>query len=889
MIMKAARGIERINESTFSEGESHLKVPVYDEEFFEPAVWKSNRKTEEEQSPAVWSSRRTVESQDTEALQSEKPETAQIYKFPSNEPRNLEINNDSEVDSDLDETVEMLKKRRDELHDEIGLRSIRLSRLSPDSVDVPRITEEKETFHRELDELEEKLIQKNQTEILETDDYIQAVEKLQENIVVLQGDLIALEESDLSDVDKEAERANIEADIAKDTALLSKYTTEAIKEQIDIVGNVEASEAMAGSVSPDKNLESNSEIINSDSESDQQKAEYLSLKHDFKNSQKAYNKALEEDYAARGTLSKIFGLGRTSMSPQVQAAHSVFMEANSAYHKFAQSSGTYQKISERMNREQNEGEKISINPQVFDRHVLKPAEQRLELQTLHLPESVLKLKTSLMEKIKANPKTAIGIGGLAIGAAAVFNLPGLVAGMATRNATKWAGDKYIGSKERKLTETKEGMVETIDGEANLEKMEAEYFKGLKEVRTAENYTTAARRIATSLAAAGVGAAYSGSVGAENIDINESLRAQEIFEQTSDINLESIAIPNNTSELIHVVEQGDTTSEIINSTVRERLAAGELVLPKGVNENSISHWLYQSFPELTNASHVPSRLTPSEWMDIGVSSGNPQDIKLGEMIDVETLLEKMRGMDSVDTQLSQEVSPNITEEAVENAKDIYNTYVDVPVQEAPVVVDVSPEVSVGAEAVEQIPDGSNSADLSPESNDIKLPNEVHNVQTSYESEQSGGVYEAQEDTLPTAPATEKVLEMAAYTPYISEKLVQQSHQFVNPEPGSLHKYLAETMLKEYKGHSINLPIDTAVRVFKNESAIYGFIEKNIPDLSTNWLSKTLRGGPDLFTSEDWVNFGIKSGDPTNITPGESVKTGEIIKKLLEIAGNKVNKI
>jgi len=527
----------------------------------------------------------------------------------------------------------------------------------------------------------------------------------------------------------------------------------------------------------------------------QEKAEYLRLKREFKESQEAYFDALEKDYANRNGLKKIFGIGRGSMNSEVQSAYNAFMTSNKAYYEYAKTSGTYQKIAERLNRDnQPTDEQVSIVPLVAERHVLIPAEQRLEIQSTLMPEKVKELKNKLVEKIKNsqkftatseffkqfnnnpnfakvvgfaessfnNPTVAKLLGYSTYGYSAyrIYNTTSAAAGMAVNYATgKIAG--RLDDFSEKYVEDKMG-----SDDFDLEKLEAEYFDNIRftqglrtagkigavgatmgmggtlgsfddfstkldsladKIPTIEDIHTLADKLPTAEEIGGGVAklheqsnAFNDTViqpeinsvvesaksfVAENVpegvdievptaaEMNDAVNnwANEqsvgsVTESTSPPVESAVSIPESAPvigeavskiELVHTVEGGDTTSSILLNGLKEKVTSREFELPKGVDIDHLSHYLYQNFPELTSASGVEPKLTPQEWIDIGVKSGDPNKIFPGQDIDVGALLEKLRvhPADNTLADLSLDVSTTTVVPTFEQTVSVESSSVD----------------------------------------------------------------------------------------------------------------------------------------------------------------------------------------------------------------------
>lgn len=496
-----------------------------------------------------------------------------------------------------------------------------------------------------------------------------------------------------------------------------------------------------------------------------EKAEYLRLKREFKESERAYYTALEKDYADRNVLKKMFGIGRGSMSEEVKSAYDAFMTANKAYYNYGKTSGIYQKITDRVNRTYEAdgyAEKFISSALAARRHVLSPAETRLDIQSTFLPEKMRDLKNDLIGKIKMSPNVAQTLGYMTYGYTAyrIFNAPAALAGMAVNFAANTFADlkESVGEVGASV---KMGF-ETVD----LEVLEAEYFN---DIRIAQGLRTAGK-IGAVGATMGMGGTFGSmdditakidsmedkiptvdyvnalaeklptgeeigdglaklyeqsnafndtvvqpeissaiegvkNLVAENIperlgidvpstaEMNDTVNdlandhavgsvaessstpKESVVTEAAPFSTESMMVESTPAlnevisriELIHSVESGDTTSGILLNALKEKVESGEIILPKGVDVDHLSHYMYQNFPEMTSASEVEAKLTPQEWMEVGVRSGDPSKIFSGDNIDVGALLEKLRMHPTEDmpADLSAVTPDSIATSAVEN--------------------------------------------------------------------------------------------------------------------------------------------------------------------------------------------------------------------------------
>lgn len=679
------------------------------------------------------------------------------------------------------------------------------------------------------------------------------------------------------------------------------------------------------------------------------KAEYARLKREYKDSQHKYFAALEWDYADKGMLKKVLGLGRKDLSPTVKPSYDAFMEASQAFYSFTQQSRHAEKIAARLRRERSAEAVPNVNVLLYDRHVARPAHERNERQRVHLPEYVLNAKKALQEKMKQHPKTALGVGALLT----VLNPAAVAAAVGVR----YLGNKfYVAGKEERKEVEKNDAIESItyDREgASLRDLEALSFEAERQARDA--------RVRTNIAAVGAavaaGSAY-GATGGETEPYFEGLSDGPIsFEHTVEgesaieapnhpepteleLNGKSVAeraVPLNVTELTpddarpydarlgygeiasetkmsiepepmpetipetpafemtRTVERGDTVSKIMLDSLREGLKTGEIVLPEGINQDRLAHYMYQSFPEMTDAADVEARLTPEEWRDVGVKSGNPNLIQQGEVIDMQKLIAHMRGA-SVEA-----ISNSASVEQVV----IPGTETSVPTVTPDTVMETAGQSPLAGEAVggveTSVPPTPNPNPVAPAWGEVTSPTPEESRVLGAE-EIIAPVVErgVSAETVPIEAVEGdawlyKELKVEPSTVSSSEQVIGVSERLnslvtVWPEDASssLHEYLYKTMLQgHYTGH-VTLPTETVASVVKDETALYGFIERYMPEVSENTLSKIFRGvGPDALSAEEWQALGVERGNPQMIAGGDKIQTGKIIQIILERAEAALN--
>jgi len=373
-------------------------------------------------------------------------------------------------------------------------------------------------------------------------------------------------------------------------------------------------------------------------ETNPEKAEYLRLKREFKDSERAYLETLKQDYSKRGIEDKIMGLGRGSMSPDLQVAYDKFMTANKTYYQFAENSGAYKQIAERLNKNRSPEEQTTLHAAVAGRHVLRPAEERLKIQTLQMPKWMADSKNKISEIIKAHPKVAMAVGGAVLIKSAVFSMPALLAGMGTR----MIGGKIGDSLDSNRLDKKFSIMAKMGTEVDLEELESQYFAKLnlvQKVRTGTKWAS----IGAGIAAGGISASAYGGEGVEVVPPSgtevlpggaEVEAVEKIVGAELPVQAEPVLVETFTPR------PGQNLSTALLDTLRQRVEAGSLHLPPGITEKNLSEYMYKVFPEMTEATGLNPRLTPDEWVKLGVLSGDPNNIQVGEPINLQSLIDKI---------------------------------------------------------------------------------------------------------------------------------------------------------------------------------------------------------------------------------------------------------
>lgn len=405
-------------------------------------------------------------------------------------------------------------------------------------------------------------------------------------------------------------------------------------------------------------------------------SEHWQLKRAMKEAKSEYLSKLDAAAKERGTLSKMFGFGRQKMTPEVQAAYDTFMETNKAYYQHAKESGRYDKLDEWYKKRRSAnggiGEMESIYGAVTERHVFQPAKERLALQERQMPPALQKL----LGKIAGNKKLKWGLMGASIVATAGAAGAGILAGKLTR----WGlTHTYVKGKEDAHDHDFESINNLIRAgkDVDLDALEKQYYASALAIDTA--------KVRTNLAGVAVGAAATAgagySIGNEifsgdtpDVEVVDPMYRQvsaegvpEVeptpFDSVTPVEAEPTVpsaeqvttAPDVAIEKTFTIESGDTVSKALYEGIKSRVEAGVLKLPPGVTPETISHHIYQSFPEMTNATGAAARLTPQEWIELGVSSGDPHQIAAGEVIDVQGLIDRMSGTTSMEVSSAPEAS------------------------------------------------------------------------------------------------------------------------------------------------------------------------------------------------------------------------------------------
>lgn len=844
-----------------------------------------------------------------DGLPSTKPAEREAYKIIESEDgvvsveRLPEAANNAIYEQNAEEggsKLQSLNDKKSTLLDDIGYRSLQLKKISPDDPKFSKLRNEQEIMRRKLSEVEsqisglegshdiqietvapEQKVDNGDTEIISVSSLDEAILASQNNISVIEGEI--------SEVESMLANNEIDPVEAQDILLglmgeREHYQAQLVEYQLkELVGKSDFDEPLTDgdrrepTLSEDTRIDFHEDrqepiLVDAIDESEEteklneqpktgevikesidSKTEYLRLKGEFKASQREYMQVLEEDYKNRGVLKKVFGLGRKEMSPEVQVAYDTFMKANTAYYGFAQESGVYQKIAERINRDKSPEKKTTLGSAVMGRHVFRPAEERLELQTSHMPEGLINLKEKIISQVKKHPKAAVAVGAALLVKSAVFSLPALLTGLGTRYAGKKVGDALEGDlvDNKKeigyLFDDNHSLVDSPEIGIDLTELEEEIFSKanrLQKVRTGTNWVAAG----AGLAAGGVSTFANAEDGLLSVTSGSEVIPDNIGPDLQDsLNFESVT--NSAVEATEVTSvenvegmfflgRGDNLSSAMLNQIRERVESGSLQLPKGVELDNISHYIYQSFPEMTSASDVSPRLSPEEWVKLGISSGDPHNIQVGEGIDMEGLIDKMWGQHQEFVSPVPEVSS--VEVAVENVQNINTT--PTPLES------VAP---MGVAAAQSGLDSFPSSDEGYVSESIQ-PNGIDEVV-------------APESVVSETTLAENMIASSSseYSPTDFNEFFKEyglTHRFVPGE--KMHEHLLKMMdempteLKQKYMPDLFEVNDAGALVEKSHRA---FLVERLPEASGLWHNFA----PDALTETQWKYVGIPSGDPTDL--------------------------
>jgi len=601
------------------------------------------------------------------------------------------------------------------------------------------------------------------------------------------------------------------------------------------------------------------------------------------------------------------------MSKSVQEKYDTMMKANNKYMKFSEENGFFDKIDDRLHRESEQATKelksgldesgitidelrmieseedltdlaqakglseelivgllkksydpyleFDIRTGIFNRHVVNPAKERLEAQSLHMPAFLSNLKNKIMAKAEKHPNVA-KVGSVALKtsmvglgfAAALVNPIAVAAGFATR----YAGKKlFINKAEAKVKAFGKSSLDkfSTDKEVDLEKMEQEYFSGINDV---DKYKVRTNTVAAGVAlGAAVGANAYGlntidsfmpsggeaDPGAPDLDISNQnpVEAVEMQPEVAEI-VPVPAVESAPVFEVHEVVKGDTLSEIMLSDLREAIDAGEINLPDRITgEGGLSAYMYEKFPEFTGAEGVEATLSSDQWQAVGVGSGDPDLIYPGETINIQALVDIMNGgnPDQVTNGLD-----NINSVSVPDVVSLDSTesLVDSPAQD--VVFDAPMETDLAPQAAEPL--NTNTANATGS--------------------------EAQPQPLTVSPE-----DIDYYGKHFDMKDSFKELVVEFTEEQSLPAHLLQTMNEGLNKTQFSLPLDMTVNGVNYDNNLAGYIAARLPELSPDF-NPSVRDA--VLSRNEWLELGVTDGDPKNmLNNGDTLQTGKLLQFIL----------
>jgi hypothetical protein len=323
------------------------------------------------------------------------------------------------------------------------------------------------------------------------------------------------------------------------------------------------------------------------------------------------------------------------------------------------------------------------------------------------------------------------------------------------------------------------------------------------------------------------------------------------------------------EAMHTVERGENLSSILFSHLNELVDSG-LSLPEGVGEDEVAHYMYQSFPEFTDAADISARLTPEQWMELGVSSGDPNLIYPGETIDMHALAEKMWGSNA---EAALDPSLAATNTPVGNIGEGLGDANVVPQAE-------SFEDSLGEGSASET-DGQPVAakpDVATDGLEPVVGNDIAEVAVSADAEKLGELEDV--DTISQVEGE--------YNPEDFSNLLEtigSTHDFSNDRNPSMWNHLLDVIEK--------VSIENQEKYLKglivdgSEPDYPHWLEYNMPEASGRWApSEGIDLVPDRLTPDQWKFVGVPSGDPMDLD-GAVLDHGRLIEMLFNPEFEMVN--
>jgi hypothetical protein len=378
-------------------------------------------------------------------------------------------------------------------------------------------------------------------------------------------------------------------------------------------------------------------------------SEHWQLKRAMREAKDAYLTKLDEQAKQRGIFKKWIGFGRKDLDPEVQSAYDAFMTANKAYYQYAEDSGRYEKLDgwlrkRRMKAEQPV-ESVGVYGAVAERHVFRPARERLALQEREMPSAVRKL----LGKIASNPKLKYGL----IASSMISTAGGALFGMIAGKATKWGLERtYVAGKEREHQLDHKEILEMIEAgeKVDLDDLEELYYSSALAIDNARVKATVAGVAVGAATTAGAGYAIGNEIlsqgavtGAETVD-SASLSPEELG-LTDNVQTPPVEVDYDAT----VVEQTTTGPEVITieaePTVPVKVEVPEQVVV--TPENPLS--------------------TPSETL--GTSSGVEGEAVSSVTVEDQDIAAVDGGLEDSVTDYEQSATDSGTNSATESAQEV----------------------------------------------------------------------------------------------------------------------------------------------------------------------------------------------------------------------------
>ncbi len=306
-----------------------------------------------------------------------------------------------------------------------------------------------------------------------------------------------------------------------------------------------------------------------------------------------------------------------------------------------------------------------------------------------------------------------------------------------------------------------------------------------------------------------------------------------------------------------VKENDTLSEIVNDRLHQRFDKADLNIPDGIKRDELSHYMYSMFPEMTDAVDVEPKLTPEQWRELGISSGDPNIIKPGEEIKVDVLIDKYLSVDSAGG-------------LGESGHEVFSTNHDVGANTN----------DVPANTVENKKVTENHFDHGMEDGKESVNNSADKVDTESDNQSlKSGVDSSDISNSHGEAVTNKV----DFDYKISENFLTQEYLFADNEVGMFDpdssvvtEKLSNALRSGLESGDVVLPKNVSTEIMDNNMVLSDIIKVVMPD------NNVFEGGDNTlaFSSEDWRKFGIESGDPRYLDHGDKLKTGEILQAIMD---------